>query len=124
MPVINKTKLCNKHSFYNAIENPNGCPLCKKENDKIYDSELRAKDRKKIYNSKNWKDIRKKALLRDDYMCVICKSKGIETIATEVDHIIELKENISKAYDLNNLQSLCHGCHMEKTQKEKLKRTF
>ena len=51
MPQINKRKICNKHTFYDAVAHPNGCPKCKQESNKDYDTNIRAKDRKKIYNS-------------------------------------------------------------------------
>lgn len=112
MPTINTKKLCNKHGFYNALES-NSCPKCRKESNKTYDTTLRASDRKKIYNSAKWKQVRELAILRDEFLCVECKKLGIETIATEVHHIIELAEDITKAYDLDNLESICHSCHMK-----------
>lgn len=115
--------MCNIHGFYNAIENKNGCPLCRKDNNKQYDTILRAKDRKQIYNSKKWKAVREEALIRDEFMCVICRQKGVDVQAQEVDHIIELSDDISKAFDVNNTQSLCRSCHREKTEKERKKRS-
>lgn len=111
MPTINKKKLCPKHGIYNAIENTS-CPKCKKVSDKTYDTVFRNKDRVKIYNSKRWKNIREVALIRDECMCIPCKNKGISTIATEVHHKIELSERPDLAYDLDNLESICHACHM------------
>ena len=118
MPTINKKKLCSKHGIYNAIESPQ-CPKCKKVSNKTYDSTMRAKDRAKIYNSIQWKDIRIKALVRDEMMCVICRRNGVDTQAKEVDHIIELQDRQDLAYKLDNLQSLCKTCHSIKTAKEK-----
>lgn len=113
MPIINQKKLCNKHSFYNAIDNPNGCPKCKQESNKDYDTNIRAEDRKKIYNSTKWKQVREKTLLRDNLSCIPCLKNGIYSKANEVHHIIELKDDITKAYDLDNLESICHSCHMK-----------
>lgn len=113
MPQINKRKLCNKHSFYNAIDNPNGCPKCRKESNKDYDTNIRAEDRKKIYNSTKWKLVRGEAILRDEFLCQPCKRNGVETLAEEVHHVIELKDDITKAYELDNLESTCHTCHMK-----------
>lgn len=112
MPTINKRKICNKHGFYDAITNAS-CPQCKKQSNKTYDKTLRAQDRKKIYNSKKWAIVREQAIIRDKMMCVPCYKKGIKTLATEVHHIIELSEDISLAYELSNLQSICHSCHMK-----------
>ena len=124
MPTVNRVRICNKqgHGFFDSIIYPNGCPKCRKESNKIYDTTLRATDRKKIYNSAKWKQVRELALLRDEFLCVECKKLGIETKFDEVDHIIELSDNISLAYDLNNLQCLCRKHHREKTEREKKKR--
>ena len=83
---------------------------------------MRSKDRKKIYNSKRWKTVRLQALIRDNFMCVICKAENKETVAKEVDHIKELKDRPDLAYDLDNLQSTCRSCHFKKTRAERYKR--
>lgn len=121
MPTINKTKLCPKHGFYNAIESPQ-CPKCKKTSDKTYDTTMRAKDRAKIYNSKKWKDIRVKALVRDEMMCCECKRNGIDTLGEEVDHVKELQDYPELAFELDNLEYLCKPCHSKKTKLEKKER--
>ena len=53
-------------------------------------------------------------------LCVKCQSKGRITAATEVDHIVPLHKGGTD--DLDNLQSLCHDCHAEKTATEQGKR--
>lgn len=57
--------------------------------------------------------MREEALLRDNMMCVPCSKENRKTIATEVHHVIELSEDITLAYDLDNLESICHSCHMK-----------
>lgn len=121
MPTINKRKICNKHGFYDAITHAS-CPNCKKQSNQTYDKTLRAKDRKKIYNSKKWAIVREQAIIRDNMMCQECKRNGIMTQGQEVDHIIELAEDITLAYELSNLEYLCKPCHSKKTHEEKLKR--
>ena len=113
MAIINRVKLCNKHTFYDAVAHPSGCPKCKQESNKDYDTNIRSKDRKKIYNSIKWKQVRELALLRDNLLCIPCLKKGIYSKADEVHHIIELKDDVTKAYDLDNLESICHKHHME-----------
>ena len=131
MPIINQKKICNKqgHGFYNAVEN-NSCPKCKQESNKDYDFNIRSKERKEIYNSSEWKLSRELRLIKDEFLCIECKSKGITTKATEVHHIIELKDipnlftkdrkinrsdkyAMSLAFGLDNLESICHKHHME-----------
>ena len=112
MPTINKRKICTVHGFYDATLSYS-CPLCKKSSDKRYNSTMRMADIKKIYNSKKWADVRLKVLIRDDYLCMECKKKGIETISRDVHHIVEVKDDPTKAYDLNNLTCLCRSCHLK-----------
>ena len=63
-----------------------------------------------------WQKLRKRILQRDNYLCVICKSKDRLTEATDVDHI--KAKAFGGADDESNLQSLCSACHKEKTAKE------
>lgn len=111
IPIINRVKICNKHGFYNSLESQRGCPQCSKQYNKQYTATLRAKDRQKIYNSKQWRDVRELALLRDDLICIHCKDKNIITKAECVHHIIYLENDITLAYTLDNLISLCNKCH-------------
>lgn len=64
-----------------------------------------------------WEKARKRILFRDRYCCVNCKSYGKMVSATEVDHIIERAAGGSDEDD--NLQSLCHDCHKQKTAHRK-----
>lgn len=66
--------------------------------------------------SVRWNDLRSKALERDNNKCVKCGGP-----ADEVDHIKEIWEGGSE-FDLDNLQSLCHNCHVAKTNKNRRKR--
>ena len=122
MATINKRKICPSHGIYDAIENKQ-CPLCKKQNDKTYDNTLRAKDRQKIYNTKRWKQVRDTVRVRDCFMCQECKRNGIDTIGVECDHIVELSDDVSKAYDVDNVELLCVSCHSKKTEIEKQNRS-
>ena len=64
-----------------------------------------------------WKRIRKRALVRDNYLCQDCLSRNILTNATDVDHILNKKRGGTDAID--NLQSLCNPCHKAKTIEER-----
>ena len=65
-----------------------------------------------------WSKLRLKALERDKHLCQMCLKRGIFTTATDVDHIIPLAQGGSDA--MENLQSLCHECHKQKTCQERL----
>ena len=55
--------------------------------------------------------MRSLALARDGYQCVMCKRKGITTLATMVHHIEPVKKAWNKRLDIDNLMSLCEACH-------------
>ena len=87
---------------------------------------LTDKEAKHIYNSARWKEKRMQILIRDHFECQDCRArlenavshdiqlKGWERKihrATQVHHIIELKERPDLAFDDDNLVSLCGMCH-------------
>lgn len=111
-------RICMLHGIYEGSY----CKKCKGVDDRQYNSTKRNNDLATVYNRKAWKMVRMQALVRDDFMCVHCRLRGVDTIATEVDHIIEIQDDVTLAYELSNLQSLCRSCHMKKTAKEVKKR--
>lgn len=72
----------------------------------------------KLYNSSEWKFARKKALRRDEYTCTKCGAP-----ADEVHHVKHLTpENVGNpriAFALDNLTSLCTGCHIAQHKSER-----
>ena len=70
----------------------------------------------KQLNSARWKHVRINVICRDLSTCQICKRV---TNDVEVDHIVPMHRNLDQdPYDMDNLQTLCKGCHAEKTRKE------
>ena len=61
-----------------------------------------------------WKRVRVAALDRDGWRCQLCGRAG----RLEVDHVQPLR-NGGALYDLENLQSLCRGCHVAKSNRER-----
>lgn len=59
----------------------------------------------------DWSVTRRLALLRDHG---ICRADGCGRPATEVDHIVEIQDGGAE-FDLENVRSLCHDCHVVKT---------
>ena len=89
------------------------CANCEKklEGQQIY---YCSRECKEIFYEKHplslsWNQLRHQALVRDNHKCVKCGGP-----AEEVDHILELRYG-GDEFDLGNLQSLCHSCHVEKT---------
>ena len=64
---------------------------------------------------KHWAAVRRAVFERDGWRCVQCGRVG----RLEADHITPLqREPGQDPYDPNGLQSLCRGCHVEKTSRE------
>ena len=81
----------------------------------------RSGSRNPIYSSMRWRRLSALTLKRDP-LCGMCREAGAVVPATLVDHIIEIIDDPSLAYDSGNLQPLCHACHAVKTAKVALGR--
>lgn len=64
-------------------------------------------------NARLWQRVRRQVFRRDGYRCRACGRAG----RLECDHIIPLDRG-GAALDMGNLQTLCRGCHIEKTAAE------
>ena len=47
----------------------------------------------------------------------LCMTKGCDGLATDVDHIIAVRDG-GHLFDRRNLQALCRSCHSRKTAGE------
>lgn len=82
-------------------------------------------EKRKFYDSKEWRNLRQKVLERDNFECQECKRNGYVNIDTYeysesakrkkikivVDHIKELEHYPELALDIDNLETLCVTCH-------------
>lgn len=80
--------------------------------------EQRRKERQKVYNTREWKELRL-AVLRDTPLCVDCLKEGRTTLAAEVHHIVSFMKfaesdprRMEYAYKKANCVSLCRQCHI------------
>ena len=64
---------------------------------------------------RQWAKVRARVLDRDGWQCQKCGKVG----RLEVDHRVPLDIAPDRMYDLDNLQSLCRGCHFDKTRGER-----
>ncbi|MBA1446770.1 MAG: HNH endonuclease [Chromatiales bacterium] len=64
-----------------------------------------------------WDKLRKRILLRDDYLCQVCQRARRLSPATAVDHI--RAKALGGSDDPLNLQSICGLCHSAKTARER-----
>lgn len=78
--------------------------------------------RQQFYQSKEWRAIRLVVLTNNPY-CEECLKNGIKTIATDVDHVIDIKDEPTRCLDITNLQGLCKSCHSTKTMKSQMYHT-
>ncbi|MDN4525331.1 HNH endonuclease [Fictibacillus fluitans] len=86
--------------------------------------EYRSKEQKRtFYKSSAWEKLRLMALERDHYECQQCKREGkvhVDSIKVEgqkksvelnVHHIREIENHPELALEIENLETLCLGCH-------------
>lgn len=76
-----------------------------------YDKHKRNKESKQFYQSAAWSKVRLMALERDNYLCQECFQNKRLTKADVVHHIIEVRDDFTKALELDNLVSICHKHH-------------
>lgn len=70
-----------------------------------------------MYQTDAWDQLRGNQLLREPF-CRVCAGRGLRTMATDVDHIVDHKGSWALFSDPGNLESLCHSCHSRKTARE------
>lgn len=74
-----------------------------------------------VYRTQRWKALRQRVLKRDGFTCTSCKN--IVPKNAHVDHITPITpdnlNNEDVTFNIDNLQTLCHGCHNRKTGFEK-----
>lgn len=97
------------------------------DSNKQYDEYKRNEQSTKFYKSTAWQRCRDLALKRDNYLCQDCFEQRIIKQAEMVHHLVEVKDDITKALELDNLISLCNPCHNKRHSvngelKEKIKR--
>ncbi|AFD22319.1 HNH endonuclease [Staphylococcus phage StB20] len=88
----------------------------RKANTQRYNQEVRHNRHNReytaFYNSTQWRKLRQQVLMRDNYLCQHCLSKGIVNDKNLiVHHKIELKRDWSKRLDMDNLEVVCFSCH-------------
>lgn len=93
--------------------------LPKKENIKNMNTEKR-KIRMKIYQSEKWKGI-KNAHLMQYPLCQICEKELAEDVHHISTFLVDNSIDIEKAFDPDNLMSVCKKCHGKIHQPKKKK---
>lgn len=65
------------------------------------------------HRTREWGKVARQAKTRDGWRCVRCSRAG----RLEADHIVPVVDG-GAVFDLANVQTLCRGCHRDKTRAE------
>lgn len=106
--LIKKCSRCGKLFQYN---NKSLCPDCqasddRKTSDRVYNQKFRDKRSDRFYHSAEWKRLSKIVLAKAGYKCAECGG-----LATEVHHVVEIRNDWNRRLDVSNLIPLCTSCH-------------
>ena len=71
--------------------------------------------KKRLRSSIEWREWRMKVFKRDLYICQEC---GISSVYIEPHHIIPIRKDMEKLFDINNGITLCRSCHKKTLWKE------
>jgi 5-methylcytosine-specific restriction protein A len=93
---------------------PPGYEERKQRQHKAYETSPDRMADKRFYGSKLWRNFRL-LYLKEHPWCVECEKQNRDVPAVHVDHIIDRKAAPDRAFDTDNVQSLCHACHSRKT---------
>lgn len=68
----------------------------------------------KVTRTRRWKTLRLEVKRRDGWKCVECGSR----YRLQVDHKLPVRTHPELGFAIDNLQTLCVGCHTRKTRVE------
>ncbi|WP_342477796.1 HNH endonuclease signature motif containing protein [Paenibacillus sp. FSL H7-0350] len=83
----------------------------RRDENRYYDRFKRDKTSRAFYKSTAWERARELALIRDNRLCQHCLKRKRLTPADMVHHIKPISECPDLSLTLDNLLSLCNGCH-------------
>ena len=124
-----RTKYCNeckaKEKVYRTLKHK---VKYRKYNSDRYIRDKENESYRLFYTTQVWKNKRAEILRRDNHECQMCKALCRYKPATDVHHILNLRDNYVKRLDNDNLISLCHDCHynivhaLDLNDKDKIKK--
>ena len=120
MPSVPKQTTCIQLGCNNLRSKRNGYCLehgGKDKSDYKFNSTQERKEFNAMYNTSHWQTLRQRQLSTHP-ICAGCKSEGVITPATTVDHIFPWRHYGREAFYINFFQSLCATHHAHKTQLE------
>ena len=100
------------------------CQYCGRVHDSKFDCGKRPKktrdkstDAYRVHRSNRWKNLSARIRDRDGYLCCVCRTgkygtlKDLNSSNLSVHHIVPIEEDESRAFDEENLITLCDGHH-------------
>lgn len=110
-------KECGRVGCHRIV--PSGVRHCdehRKQKNRTDHQIYKSKETQAFYKGSTWRHTRAD-VLHYEPLCRECGKLGIETAATEVDHITPIAAGGDK-WDRENMQPLCKPCHSRKTASE------
>lgn len=98
-------RVCPRHRL--RLPPNKRCPRCWRE----YDA--KRPEHHAFYNSSDWRLLRLEVLAAAP-LCM----RGCGRRSVDVDHVIPRKQRPDLALARENLEALCHACHMSKSRRE------
>lgn len=74
---------------------------------------------RKFLQSREWRERIRPRQLERQPLCEFCQKLGTLTVAESVDHIIRPRGDPVLQRDTDNFRSLCHNCHLAKSNWER-----
>lgn len=98
----------------------NSIPAKKPKNNKKLSKKHKKRSKyKDFYKSKEWRDLRYRALKLYGRLCMCCGRKPPD-VALHVDHIIPRSKAPELELEITNLQILCEDCNLGKSNKDSI----
>jgi len=94
----------------NYVKNNRDKVLLWKKNDRIKHKEQYSKRDAKYHDKTRYGGNRRKAMVRDEFMCKIC-GEQYPDVRLVVHHVDGTGQDETPNQELNNLQTLCRACH-------------
>lgn len=73
-----------------------------------------------FYDSREWKEVRYRALKLYSAKCVVCNRDRSDGLKLHVDHIIPRSKAPHLSLEITNLQIMCEDCNLGKGNKDRI----
>lgn len=106
---LTRNRYCQEHEYIEIEQ--------KRIYNKKYNTTRTDNKEQAFYKTTGWKQARKAALARDNYLCQDCMKLGYVVPAQTVHHIIPIKVMWQLRLIIDNMICLCESCHQERHRK-------